>query len=271
MWWWQQLRMTPRPGHLRRVAAVLALAVGTMVAPLGHADAGPTVAYLRPTMLAQLTHDPTAFTEGLALDGSSLYESTGLAGQSQLRELDPATGALRRSAALPADYFGEGIAVVGDRIWQLTYRNGVAVEWDKSSLTKVREVPFAGEGWGLCRDGDRLIRSDGSAQLHFHDAADMRETGSVTVTLNGTAVSGLNSLDCSAGHVWANLFPTNQIIKIDAATGAVEAIVQVDGLLDPKLRDNVHVLNGITHVDDTQFLITGKDWPHMYRVTFDPA
>ena len=272
---WQGMRMNLRSDstsiRARRVALLFALCVSVTTLPTPYADPAPVVTQLRPTVLAELTHDPSAFTEGLALDGTSLYESTGLAGHSELRELDPATGSLRRAAALPPDYFGEGIAVVGDRIWQLTYRNGVAIEWDRASLTRLREVPLAGEGWGLCRDGDHLIRSDGTARLHIHEPGDLRETGSITVTLNGIELSGLNGLDCSAGQIWANVFPTNQIVRIDAATGVVQAVADIEGLLDPQYRDNVHVLNGITHVDDTQFLITGKDWPHLFRVTFDPA
>lgn len=263
------------PGRLptgaRRVAALLALCVSATAPAAVHTDPGSAVARLRTTVLAELSHDPSAFTEGLAIDGVSLYESTGLAGHSELRELDPVTGSLRRSETLPSDYFGEGIAVVGDRIWQLTYRNGVAIEWDKTSLTRLREVPLAGEGWGLCHDGIRLIRSDGSALLHVHDPDDLHEIGSIPVTLNGIALTGLNGLSCSSNQIWANVFPSNQIVRIDAATGVVQAVVDVEGLLEPQYRDNVHVLNGITQVDDTQFLITGKDWPHLFRVSFDPA
>lgn len=251
-------------------ALILAAALGTGVCvPSAHADATPEV--LRPTVVAVLDHDQSAFTEGLAHDGTSLYESTGLLGHSQLRELDPDTGDLRRAAALPADYFGEGIAVVGDRIWQATYRNGVAVEWDRANFTRRREVPLTGEGWGLCHDGERLIRSDGTSTLHIHEPTDFHETGSITVTLNGTELSGLNSLDCSAGQIWANVFPTDQIVRIDPASGAVRSVVEAGGLLDPRYRDTVHLLNGITRVDDQQFLITGKDWPHMFRVRFDPV
>ena len=248
-------------------SAVLGVAL-TVLCPAAQADSTP---HLRPIVSAVLDHDPSAFTEGLVLDGESLYESTGLAGHSQLRELDPATGTLRRSAALPPDYFGEGIAVVGDRIWQLTYRNGVAVEWDRATLTRLREIPLTGDGWGLCNDGHRLIRSDGTATLHIHEPDAMRETGSITVTLNGTELPGLNGLDCSAGQIWANVFPTNQIVQIDPASGVVLAVVDVEGLLEPQYRDNIHILNGITRVDDRHFLITGKDWPHMFRVSFDPV
>lgn len=253
-------------GRRHRIAAVLVWLAAAV--PVAHADPVP---HLHPTVLATLPHDLNAFTEGLVLDGTSLYESTGLAGHSELRELDPATGALRRSAALPPDYFGEGIAVVGDRIWQLTYRNGVAIEWDRAGLTRIREVPLAGESWGLCHDGARLIRSDGSARLHIHDPADLRETGSIPVTLNGNELTGLNSLSCTPNAIWANVFPSNQIVRIDAGTGVVQAVVDVENLLAPQYRDNVHILNGITQVSDTEFLITGKDWPQLFRVTFDPA
>jgi glutaminyl-peptide cyclotransferase len=271
--WWCTWALSPSGkvvAAARRVTAVLVLTVSASAPSTAHADHGRPVTQLRPTVLAELAHDPSAFTEGLAVDDTSLYESTGLAGHSQLRELDPATGSLRRAAALPPDYFGEGIAVVGDRIWQLTYRNGVAIEWDRANLTRLREVPLTGEGWGLCHDDDHLIRSDGTARLHVHDPGDMHETGSITVTLNGIELSGLNGLDCSAGQIWANVFPTNQIVRIDAATGTVQAVVDVEGLLESQYQDNIHVLNGITHVGDTQFLITGKDWPHLFRVTFDP-
>jgi glutamine cyclotransferase len=255
-----------RPAHIAAVLVCLGAA-----APMAHAEPASTVVRLRPTVLAELTHDPSAFTEGLALVGESLYESTGLVGHSELRELDPATGAVRRSAALPANYFGEGIAVVGNRIWQLTYRNDVVIEWDRAALTRIREVPLAGESWGLCHDGTHLIRSDGSARLHIHDPADLREIGSIPVTLNGIELTGLNGLSCTPNAIWANVFPSNQIVRIDAGTGVVQAVVDVEDLLEPRYRDNVHILNGIAQVSDTEFLITGKDWPKLFRVTFDPA
>ncbi|MBO0863934.1 MAG: glutaminyl-peptide cyclotransferase [Mycobacterium sp.] len=249
---------------------LLAIAVGCHGS---QADPGAIQAdtTLRPTVLAQIPHDPSAFTEGLEIDGANLYESTGLVGQSQLRELDPATGALRRAVALPPGYFGEGITVVGDRIWQVTYRNGVAIEWEKATLTPVREVQLSSEGWGLCWDGNRLVQSDGTAQLHFHSATDFAETGSVTViTRNGEPLTGLNALACVDGQVWANVFPRDQIVRIDPATGLVTAVVDADALLaGPRAKDQV--LNGITHLENQTFLLTGKYWPSIFRVRFDPA
>jgi glutaminyl-peptide cyclotransferase len=107
------------------------------------------VASLVPAIIAETPHDATAFTEGLVFDGPRLYESTGNFGTSQLREIDPTTGATLRSADLPPDFYGEGIAVVDDRIWQLTWKNGVAIEWDKATFAPLRQVPVQGQGWGF--------------------------------------------------------------------------------------------------------------------------
>ena len=161
------------------VAAVLVVVAGCgpSAAPAPPAPTAAGVPTLHPQVLAELPHDTSAFTEGLEIDGAVLYEGTGLEGRSQLRELDPRTGAVERSVPLPGQLFGEGITVVGDRIWQLTWRDGVVLEWARASLTVRREVPLTGEGWGLCRDGGgspdghggRLVRSDGTDRLHFHD------------------------------------------------------------------------------------------------------
>ncbi len=132
-----------------------------------------------PQVVATVPHDPAAYSEGLEFDGPVLYEATGEVGKSQLREVDPVTGRVIRSADLPPTYFGEGIAVVGDRIWQLTYKNGVAIEWDKATFTPIREVPVDVGGWGLCFDGNRLVSSDGTCRLFFHDPATFAATGSV--------------------------------------------------------------------------------------------
>lgn len=230
-----------------------------------HAD----VSVGRPTVIAEIPHDPAAFTEGLEFDGPALYESTGQLGQSQLRELDPATGAVLRAAPLPPDFFGEGIAIVGDRIWQLTWQNGVAIEWDKASFTPLRRVPMDGEGWGLCYDGNRLVRSDGTDRLRFHDPTSFAEIGSVPVTYQGKPLTGLNELECVEGQVWANVFTTDQIVRIDPETGKVAALVTAARLLDDARRAQAQVLNGIAYAGADEFLLTGKYWPAMFRVRFD--
>jgi glutamine cyclotransferase len=220
-------------------------------------------------VLAELPHDTTAFTQGLEIDGGVLYEGTGLEGRSRLRELDPTTGAVGRSVPLRDELFGEGVTVVGDRIWQLTWRNGVAVEWDRASLSPRREVPMAGEGWGLCFDGSRLVRSDGSDRLRFHDPETFAELGSVAVTLDGAPLTQINELECVDGQVWANVWQTDRIVRIDPADGRVTAVVDAAGLLDPAKRAGADVLNGIAAVPGTdEFLVTGKLWPTMFRVRF---
>lgn len=248
-------------------AAVLAMAGCGAAAP------GPTVVpVLRPEVVAEVPHDPTAFTQGFEIADGVLYEGTGLVGASQLRELDPSTGAVLRSAPLPDGVFGEGITVVGDRIWQLTWQDGVAYGWDRASLTRIREVPLAGEGWGLCTGDDgRLVRSDGTSRLRFHDPVTFAETGSVDVVQDGVPVAQLNELECVDGQVYANVWRTDRIVRVDPADGRVTAVVDATGLLDPGRRAGTDVLNGIADAGDGELLLTGKLWPTTFRVRLVPA
>jgi glutamine cyclotransferase len=265
---------------VRRVAlGVLAIvAAGCAAAAPAPTSAVPV---LRPEVLAEMPHDPDAFTQGLELapEGSlagpssgtpTLYEGTGLEGRSQLRELDAASGALIRAVPLPGRLFGEGITVVGDRIWQLTWRDGLALEWDRASFRLLRQAPIEGEGWGLCRDGGRLVRSDGTPTLRFHDPATFAETGRVRVTLDGAPVTALNELECVDGQVWANLYETDRIVRLDPADGRVDIVVDATGLLEPARRGRAGVLNGIAAAGEGEFLLTGKLWPVMFRVRFVP-
>ncbi len=252
------------PNGIRVLLAGLLLVV--TVAPPAAAEPASPVPVTEPVVLAEIPHDPTAYTEGLQLDGATLYEGTGNVGQSQLRELDPATGAVRRAVPMPKDYFGEGIAVVGDRIWQLTYRDGVAVEWDKTTLTPLREVYIGGENWGLCPDGGRLVQGDGTDRLKFLDTMNLAEIGSVAVTLDGRPLTGLNELECVHGQVWANVWPTDTIVRIDPVTGTVNRVVDASGLWRFGPRTNAQVLNGIAHLGGQEFLLTGKYWPSAFRV-----
>lgn len=251
---------------------VRALAGALVLAMAGCGAAAPpsTVPVLRPQVLATIPHDTSAFTEGFEIDQGTLWEGTGLAGRSQLRELDPATGAVRRSVPLPGQLFGEGIAVVGDRIWQLTYQDDTVLEWDRATLTPMRQLPLDDEGWGLCFDGTRLVRSNGRAELHFQDPTTFAPTGSVAVTLDGRPVDDLNELDCSGGQVWANVWKTDRIVRIDPATGRVTAVVDASGLLSAEQRAGTDVLNGIAAVGDDEYLLTGKFWPATFRVRFTP-
>lgn len=254
------------PSSLFVLAVCLLLAL--LVAGCGVAPSESDVVRLRPEVLAELPHDSAAYTQGFEVADGVLYEGTGLAGRSELRELDPVTGAVRRSAALPGDLFGEGITVVGDRIWQLTWRDGVALEWDRTDLTVRRRVRLDGEGWGLCYDGARLVRSDGSARLFFHDPVTFAARDGVDVTLDGRPVRGLNELECVDGHVWANVWRTDQLVRIDPTNGRVTAVVDAAGLLDPARREGTDVFNGIAALGNGEYLVTGKFWPVTFRVHF---
>jgi glutamine cyclotransferase len=252
-------------------ARSLVTIVAALVVSAPPAQAEPAVPVVKPVVLAEIPHDPGAYTEGLELDGTALYEGTGMPGRSHLREVDPVTGVVRRSVPMPQNYFGEGITVVDDRIWQLTYRDEVAVEWDKHTLTPMREVSVAGERWGLCRDGNRLVGGDGTDRLQFLDVTNLTETGAVRVTRDGQPVTGLNELECVGGQVWANVWPTDTIVRIDPSTGLVNLAVDATGLWNGGRRTNSQVMSGIAHVDGAEFLLTGKYWPSMFRVRIDGA
>jgi glutaminyl-peptide cyclotransferase len=224
---------------------------------------------LIPRVIAEIPHDQSAFTEGLEFDGAKLYESTGKVGKSELRELNPATGEVIRRADLPTDFYGEGLAIAGDRIWQLTWKNGVAIEWDKLSMKPLRQVPVQGQGWGLCYDGERLIRSDGTDRLHFHDPATFAETGSIAVTYQTSPLRQLNELECVDGQVWANVFMTDRIVRIDPVTGDVTAMVDGGRLVDDAPRARGEVLNGIAFAGGDEYVLTGKYWPTSFRVRLD--
>jgi glutamine cyclotransferase len=224
---------------------------------------------LRPEVVAEVPHDPSAYTQGLELHEGTLYEGTGLEGRSQLRVLDPATGEVLRAESLPGQLFGEGIAVAGDRIWQLTWQDGVVLEWNRATLALRRQLPLDGEGWGLCHDGTRLVRSDGTDRLRFHDPVTFAETGSVIVTIDGEPVSQLNELECVDGQVWANVWPSDVLVRINPASGRVTAAVDAAGLLEPEQRANADaVLNGIAALGNEEYLLTGKLWPVSFRVRF---
>ncbi|MDX3658371.1 glutaminyl-peptide cyclotransferase [Streptomyces sp. ID05-26A] len=218
-------------------------------------------------VLQKIPHDATAFTQGLELVDGVLYEGTGLEGQSTMRALDPSTGNVQKKVDLPPDFFGEGITVVGDTIWQITWQNGVAIERDRKTLNELRRVQYQGEGWGICDDGQRLVMSDGTAKLTFRDPKTFAETGSVQVSKDGKPLTQLNELECVGGKVWSNVWKTDEIVRIEPSTGQVTNTYDLSSL---KPSGDVDVLNGIAHVPGTnEFLVTGKNWPTIFRVRFN--
>lgn len=226
-------------------------------------------------MLDTRPHDRTSFTQGFELVDGVLYEGTGMVGASAMLATDPRTGEARARVDLPVPFFGEGITVAGDRIWQLTWENGVAFERDRATLAERRQVRYEGEGWGICHDGERLLMSDGSDRLTVRDPASFDVLGEVRVTRDGEPVDNLNELECVDGAVWANVWQTDEIVRIDPASGTVTAVVDASGLLaghaKPDDLGTADVLNGIAAVPGTdEFLITGKYWPLTFHVRFVP-
>ncbi len=253
---------------------------GCSAAPAGSAPTTRPPATLSVDVVATVPHDPEAFTQGLELVDGVLYEGTGLEGESSIRAVDPATGDVRRKADLPPDLFGEGITVAGDTIWQITWQDGVAIRRDRATLAERGRVRYEGEGWGLCHDpgGDRLIMSDGTDRLTYRDVTTFAPEGGIRVRgADGAPVTKLNELECVPDQdgrvqVWANVWQTDRIVRIDPAAARVTATVDLTGLLPEAERADADVLNGIAAVEGTdEFLVTGKLWPKMFRVKFVTA
>jgi glutaminyl-peptide cyclotransferase len=217
-------------------------------------------------------HDPEAFTQGLLLHDGSLYESAGNYGKSSLREVDPKTGAVKRKVAVPPEYFAEGLALVDDRLIQLTWKEERALVYNRADFKQVGDFRYDGEGWGLCWDGARIVMSDGSERLTFRDPKTFATLSTLTITRDGKPVPELNELECVDGLVYANVWQTDEILRIDPKDGRVTAVIDASGLLTPEERRTADVLNGIAWDPVAKtFLITGKLWPKLFEVRFVPA
>ena len=203
--------------------------------------------------------------------GGRLYEGSGLRGESTLREVDPRTGAVSRSVSIANQYFGEGIAVVDDRVIFLTWQEHTALVFRLSDFKQIAAFSYDTEGWGLCDDGARLVMSDGTNQLYFRNRATFAVQGQVSVTKNGSPLNQLNELECVDGQVYANVWQTDTIVRIDPASGKVTAEIDASGLLSADEKRGADVLNGIAYdASKKSFLITGKYWPAMFEVRFVP-
>jgi glutaminyl-peptide cyclotransferase len=198
-----------------------------------------------------------------------LFESTGDYGHSSVREVDPQSGQVIRQVDLPDDDFGEGLALVGDELLQLTWRDGIAYVWNAGTFAPLGRFEYPGEGWGLCHDGSRLIMSDGSDHLTFRDDQTFEVIGTVDVTLAGEPRDQLNELECVDGLVWANVWGTDLIVRIDPASGVIDGVLDLTGIIDPDPRasDSGAVLNGVAHDPNAgTFLVTGKHWPELFEI-----
>ena len=216
-----------------------------------------------------LPHDTAAYTQGLLFHERMLWESTGGWGTSALRQVDPQTGRVVRSKALPDSLFGEGLALAGAELVQLTWKAGKALVYDLESLDLKRELAYEGEGWGLFFDGSEFFMSNGSDSLYRRDPKSFTVLDVQAVRAKGEAVRRLNELECVGDHVWANVYQEDRLVQIEKTTGRVVRRVDASrlSLLSGIPRDGDAVLNGIAYAPEADvFFLTGKLWPEIYVV-----
>lgn len=214
-------------------------------------------------------HDPDAFTQGLVYDDGRLFEGTGLYGESTLREVDLETGEVLRSQALSPELFGEGITIYDGRIVQITWQSQTAIVYDVESFEEIERFSYTTEGWGITDDGERLYMSDGTSTISIREPDTFNELDRIQVSDEGDPVDNLNELEWIDGQIYANVWQTDEIVRIDPATGAVTGRIDLTGLLAPEDRAGleVDVLNGIAWDEEGQRLfVTGKLWPKLYEI-----
>ena len=267
---------------VRSLASAL---LGLAFAWLAGCDARPTAAPAappaRPVAVAAYAyevvhtfpHDRDAFTQGLVYLNGDFLESTGLNGHSTLRRVELATGRVLKQVRVPSQYFAEGMTVLGGKIYQLTWQSHHGFVYDLATFALENEFAYTGEGWGLTTDGRALILSDGTDQLRFLDPATFAVIRTVSVTRDGQPLRLLNELELIRGEIYANIWQSNTVARIDPATGRVLGLIDFSGLLPPADRSpTTDVLNGIAYDAATDRLfVTGKNWPKLFEVRLTPA
>jgi glutamine cyclotransferase len=231
-----------------------------------HAFAAAPVAHFE--VVHVYRHDSSAFTQGLEYRNGVIYESTGQEGRSRVRAERLGTGRILRQAKLPDDIFGEGITVLGGRIYQLTWLGGKGFIYDAKSLRKLREFEYPGQGWGLTNDGSVLFMSDGTAEIRVWDPASLKELRRVVVHDGDQRIDQLNELEWIEGELWANVWHTDRIARISPQDGRVLGWIDAAGLLKPgETKDPEAVLNGIAYdAGHKRIFVTGKLWPKLFEV-----
>ena len=219
---------------------------------------------------ARFPHDTSAYTQGLVWADSVLFESTGLYGHSQVRRVDLQSGRVLASRPLTPDRFGEGLALLGNRLYQLTWKSGVAYTYDAGTLAPRDSFHYAGEGWGLATDGTSLIMSDGSDSLRVVSPSTFAVQRVVHVHYKGAPLYKLNELEYVDGAVLANVYESNWVVRIDPGTGEVREVIDFAELY-PDRPASAEVMNGIALAPDRrQLLLTGKLWPVLFQVQLRP-
>ncbi|WP_423930079.1 glutaminyl-peptide cyclotransferase [Candidatus Palauibacter sp.] len=235
----------------------------------GCASPMPSIEY---EILGTFPHDPAAYTQGLIFHEGHLIESTGRYGESSVRRVDVPTGEVVARVAVDSALFGEGLARVGSELFQLTWKSGRAFVYDLESFDLLREYTYEGEGWGLCFDGESLWMSDGSSALERRDPQTFEVLATVEVLRDGSPQRRLNELECVEDRIYANVYQTDLIVRIDKQTGAVLGEIDLSSVpLSARRPGDIDaVLNGIAYVPETGvFLVTGKLWPKLLALRLD--
>lgn len=257
-----------KKAHIRSYFIFLLFLIGLLAVACGNKNAGKVSKYAY-KVIAEYPHDAQAYTQGLFIHNSVLYESTGQYGYSSLRKVDLQTGEVLQKVSLPNNYFAEGACVLNGKIYQLTWAEHKCLVYDLETFKLLKEFTYSGEGWGLTTDGSKLIMSNGSNGIKFLNPDDFSETRYINVTYEGRALAELNELEYIDGEIWANVYTQDYIVRIDPANGKVTGVVLLHGLLSASLYTaTTDVLNGIAY--DTaadKLYITGKNWPRLYEIT----
>ncbi len=260
-------------------AAMLALAAcgrsaaetASGIPPLPADGAGPAVHYTY-EVIRSWPHDRGAFTQGLLVRNGNLLESTGLNGRSSLREVELSSGRVLKQVPVAREYFAEGLTVIGDRAYQLTWQSQRGFVYDADTFRMLDTFTYEGEGWGLATDGRQLVLSDGTSRIRFLDPATFKVVRTIAVTLDGKPLDRLNELEWINGEIFANVWQTDNVVRIDPETGKVRGVIDFTGLLPNAERaPDTDVLNGIAFdAANGRLLVTGKQWPRLYEVRLKP-
>lgn len=250
--------------HALVLIAALTAATGSVQAQIPQSEA---------VAVTSFPHDPDAFTQGLFIHDNTLYESTGRVGASSLRRVELETGNIEQQTDIEPPYFGEGSVRLGDRIFMLTWQAQTGFVYDAGTLERIGTFSYSGEGWGLTHDGQTLILSDGSSTLRRIDPEDFSTIGTIEVTLGGRPVRRLNELEWVDGEIWANVWMTPMIVRIDPQNGHVTGLVDLTGVIPAGLEHSRDAVpNGIAWNAQTgQIYVTGKLWPVLYEISLPPA
>jgi glutaminyl-peptide cyclotransferase len=254
----------------RRLSAAGLIAVIVAVASIAWANAA--VPEYTAAIIRTFPHDPRAFTEGLLYRNGFLYESTGRSGQSSIREVILRTGEVVRQADIDPRYYGEGIAVWKNRLIQLTWKNEIGFLYDLNTFELRSTFHYSGEGWGLTSDSSHLIMSDGTSDLRTLDPNTFSEIGRVHVTCEGRAIHYINELEWVKGEVYANIWRTNLIARINPTTGEIVGLIDLTDLAASAVKPGAeNVLNGIAYdAAADRLFVTGKYWPALYQIRLSP-